>query len=141
MAVSEKELDIIVDLLNGIYDDDPVEEDEAWRLFAKMFIEGPIPRYVRVMIANVSDPTMRATLKRRLAFKRERGRRKSVDDRQVAAVVWHRIKAGDQKDAAYQEAVDKLGVSISTAEKAFAKWKKIFDRDGSKVKGLTRTSG
>ena len=140
MAVSDQELDIIVDLLNGIFDDDPVEEDEAWGLFAKMFIEGPIPRYVRVMIANISNPAMRDTFKRRLTFKRERGRKKSINDRQVASVVWHRIKAGDTKDAAYQEAVDKLGVSLSTAEKAFAKWKELFDRDWSKVRGLTRTS-
>jgi hypothetical protein len=139
MAVSDRELDIIVDLLNGIYDNDPVEEDEAWALFAKMFIEGPIPLSVRVMIANMSNPEMRDTFKRRLTFKRERGRKKSVNDRQVAAVVWHRIKAGDTKDAAYQEAVVKLGVSLSTAEKAFAKWQDEFERP-SKVKGLTRTS-
>ena len=140
MAVSDQELDIIVDLLNGIFDDDPVDEDEAWGLFAKMFVEGPIPPYVRVMIANMSNPAMRDTFKRRLTFKRERGRRKSVNDRQVAAVVWHRIKAGDKMDAAYQEAVDKLGVSLSTAEKAYAKWRDEFEKFSSKVKGLTRTS-
>jgi hypothetical protein len=120
MAVSNDELDIVVDLLNGIFDDDPVEEDEAWGLFAKMFIEGPIPPYVRVMIANVSDPAMRKTFKRRLAFKRERGRGKSINDRRVASVVWHRIKAGDKN--------------------AYAKWKDEFEKFSSKVKGLTRTS-
>jgi hypothetical protein len=140
MAVSDQELDIIVDLLEGIYDDDPVEEDEAWGLLAKMFREGPMSLSVRVMLANMSDPDMRDTFKRRLTFKREPGRDKSVNERQVAAVVWHRIRAGGTKDAGYQEAIVKLGVSLSTAEKAFAKWEDEFEKSASKLKGLTRTS-
>jgi hypothetical protein len=140
MAVSDLELDIIVDLLNDIFEDDPVEELEAWRLLAKMFREGPLPLSVRVMLANRCDPDTRDTINRRLTFKRERGGSKTFNERQAAAVVRDRIKAGDQREAAIQHAVDTLGVSFSFAEKAFAKWKDHFDRFEKKLRGITRTT-
>jgi hypothetical protein len=74
-----------------------------------------------------------------------RGRPK-VNDRRVAAVVWHRIKAGDQRQAAYQHAVEALGVYYSTAEKSLARREKHFGAladwapESSLFKRLTRTT-
>jgi hypothetical protein len=90
------------------------------------------------MLADLIDPDMRNDLSLWLVFKRPPGRTKSVDDRNVAAVVWHRVQAGDQKEAAYQHAVDTLGVSLRTAKKAYKKWEPHFTAHGSRLKGLTR---
>jgi hypothetical protein len=76
-------------------------------------------------IANLIDPNMRDAEMHWLVFKRAR-RANSVNHWQVAAVVWHRVKAGDRRKAAYQHAVETLGVSFNTAEKAFAHWEKYF---------------
>jgi hypothetical protein len=140
MAVSNQELDIIVDLLSDIFENDPAEEQEAFRVLAKMLMEGPIPLGIRVMLANRFNPDMRDTVKRRLTFKRERGASKTFNERQAAAVVWNRIKAGDQREAALQHAVDTLDVSFSFAEKAFAKWKDRLDRFEKKLRAITRTT-
>jgi hypothetical protein len=56
----------------------------------------------------------------------KRGRPKTIDHGKVALAVWHRIMAGDQRKRAYDHAAKEFGVSYNSAEKAFAKWKKLF---------------
>ena len=90
------------------------------------------------MLAAAIDPDTRDTVSRWLVFKRPPGRTKSVDDRNVASVIWHRIQAGDPKDAAYQHAVDTQNVKLTAAKKAYKKWEESFRTFGPKLKGLTR---
>jgi len=90
------------------------------------------------MLADLIDPDTRDDLSRWLVFKRPPGRTKSVNDRNVAAVIWDRIQAGDKKEAAYQHAVDTLGVSLRTAKEYYKAWEKVFTEHGSKLKGLIR---
>ena len=140
MSVSDQELESILDWLDGGLKEGSAADLESRRAIAKVLRHEPLALSIRVRLANLIDPDMRNTQQQWLVFKRARGRRKTVNDRQVAAVVWERVKAGDKMEAAYQHAVDTLGVSFSTAEKAFAQWEEWFDRDASRIKGLTRTT-
>jgi hypothetical protein len=139
MAITNQELDSIADLLGGVYDKEPAEQQEAWAALAKMFREGPMPLGIRVWLANMCDPDMRDTFRLRLALKREPGASKKINEKRVAAVVWHRVMIGDKKEAAIKHAADTLRVSFSTAEKAFAKWDQWFDKHASKLRSLTDT--
>jgi hypothetical protein len=138
MTISDHELASIVDWLDGKFKEGSAEDLEARRALAKVLRHGPLDLSLRLMLASLIDPDLRGDMGRWPVFKRARGRSKAVNDRRVAAVVWHRVKAGEKREAAYQFAAETLGVSFSTAEKAFAKWEDHFDRYASKIKLLTR---
>ena len=113
---------------------------------ARVLREEPLAMGFGGVLADMFDPDMRDTVEQQFVLKRARVRgRPKVNDRRVAAVVWHRIKAGDQRQAAYQHAVEALGVCYSTAEKSLARWEKHFGAltdwapKSSLFKRLTRT--
>lgn len=85
---------------------------------------------VCMRLANIINPdVMPDAHGTRLMFKRTRGNRsRQIDAREVAAVVWHRIKAGDPREAAYQHAADTLHVSLRTAKAALSEWEAKFER-------------
>lgn len=86
---------------------------------------------VCLRLANIIDPGVIAdAYGTQMVFKRGQGNRsKQVDHRKVAAMIWQRIEAaGDPREAAYQYAVDHLGVSLRTAKTAFFRYKARFDR-------------
>ena len=140
MSIGDHEIKNISDWLDGKFTEGSAKDLEARRTLAKVLRHGPLALSLRVRLANLIDPDMRDDLSLWLVFKRPRGRTKSVDDRNVAAGIWHRIQAKkDPKEAAYQHAVDTLGVSLRTAKKAYKTWEKHFADYGSKLKGLTRT--
>ena len=147
MAISDQENAAITDWLGGNLRETSEEEREARRAMARVLREEPLAMGIRGVLADMFDPDMRDTVKQQFVLKRARVRgRPKVNDRRVAAVVWHRIKAGDQKKAAYQHAVDELGVGCNTAEKAFARWEKHFSAladwapESSFFKKMTRTT-
>ena len=139
MAITDAELDAIIDWLDGIYEEDSAEDIEGRRAIARVLREEPYPA-VLVRLANLIDPDARDVQRQWLVFKRARGRSKTVNGRQVAAIVWERIKAGDKREAAYGQAADVLGISKSAAEKALAEWEDFFDANAERLKGLTRTT-
>jgi hypothetical protein len=101
------------------------QEQEARLAIADMLYEGSLPQYLLHMLANRFCPNMILTeyqfvLEPRPG--RTRGRPK-VQSWEVAEIVDRRIRCGDKKEAAYQFAVEKLGVSKRTAEKAYAECK------------------
>ena len=138
MTIGDRELASIIDWLGGKFKEDSADDLKTRRALAKVLRHGPLDLGLRCMMADVIDPDIRDILSLWLVFKRPPGRTKSIDDRNVAAVIWHRIQAGDQKEAAYQHAVDTLGVSLRTAKEHYKAWEKLFTEHGSKLKGLTR---
>jgi hypothetical protein len=125
MAINDRKLERIFDWLDGLFKENSTDDMEARRALAKLLRHGPLTLSLRKKLANLIDPNMRDAEIHWLVFKRAR-RANSVSHWQVAAVVWHRVKAGDRRKAAYQYAVETLGVSFNTAEKAFAHWEKYF---------------
>ena len=140
MAISDEEVGAITDWFSGNFKQDSTKEMEARRALAKVLRHGPLDLSLRVWLANLFDPDMRDTEKQWFVLKQGRGRSKTVNDRKVAAVIWHRLKAGEKQEAAIQHAVDTMHVGLSTAEKALAKWRDRFDKIGPKLKGITRTT-
>ena len=140
MAISDEEVSAIANWLSGKFKENSPREMEARRALATILRHGPLDLSLRVWLANLFDPDMRDTEKQWFVLKRPRGRSKTVNDRQVAAVVWERVERGDKQEAALQHAVDTMDVSLSTAEKAFAKWRDRLDRLGPKLKAITRTT-
>jgi hypothetical protein len=140
MTTSDREITSIVDWLDGKFKEDSAADLEARRVLAKVLRHGRLDRGLRFLLAELIeiDPDPRKRESQWLVFKRPPGRPKSVDDRNVAAVIWRRIQTGDQKKAAYWHAVDKLGVSLRTARKCYRQWEKHFANHGSKLKKLTR---
>jgi hypothetical protein len=104
------------------------DSTDICRMVAALLRDGDAAVCMR--LANIIDPdVMPDAHGTRLVFKRTRGNRsRQIDAREVAAAVWHRIKAGDPRESAYQHAVDTLNVSLRTAKAAFAEWEAKFER-------------
>ncbi|SRR6266481_1244642 len=138
MKISEHDVASIIDWLAGNLKEGSADDLKARRALAKVLRHGPVDRGLLFILADLIDPDMRDDMERWLVFKRPPGRTKSVDDRNVAAVIWERIQAGDKKEAAYQHAVDTQNVRLTAAKKAYKKWEESFRTFGPKLKGLTR---
>jgi hypothetical protein len=136
MKISDREINSISDWLGGKLPEGSTKDREARRALAKVLRSTlPLDLGFRCALADLIDPD---DLPLWLVFKRPRGRTRSINGRRVAAVIWHDIQAGWPKEAAYHHAVEKLGVSLRTAKKAYKAWEKVFAKDGSRLKGLTR---
>lgn len=138
-TISKQEWAAAIDWLAGMEKEGSADDIEGRRALARVLRHEP-PLGVLVQLANLIDPDMRDTMLQWLAFKRAPGRRKKIGTRQIAAVVWEQIQAGEKREAAYRYAADKLRVSFSTAQKAMAEWEEHFLKHGSKWKSLTRPS-
>jgi hypothetical protein len=138
MKISEHDVASIIDWLAGNFKEGSADDLKARRALAEVLRYGPLDPGLRFILADLIDPEMRDDLSLWLVFKRPPGRTKSVDYRNVAAVIWERIQAGDPKEAAYQHAVDTQNVKLTVAKKAYKEWQGHFRTHGSKLKGLTR---
>lgn len=111
--------------IDGEIDDESAEGRRVREMVADLLYRSDTAILLR--LANIIQPHPWNTT--RIVFKRKRGNRsKQIDHRLVAAVVWQRIKAGDQREAAYQHAVDILKVSLRSAKTALAEWEEHFER-------------
>src|SRR5205814_8697951 len=111
MAISDQEKTAVVDWLTGKLKKGSQPERQAQRAMARIYREERLPISLLYLLADSIDPD----------HKRKRGNPKK-NHRQIAALVWHRIKADDKMEAALQHAVDELGVSRTTAKNAFRDW-------------------
>jgi hypothetical protein len=142
-TVSEHEIASIIEWLGGELEEGSDKDKEARRALAKVLRWGPWDRSLLCALADLidSDEETREDLGLWLVFRRPPGRAKTVNERLVAAVAWEWIQAGHPREAAYQHAVEELGVSLRTAKKALKAWENHFVRDGARLKGLTRIRG
>jgi hypothetical protein len=140
MAISDQEIAAIVGWLDGKPKEGSAEDLAGRRALAKVLRYGPLDRGLLFMLADLIDPDSRDDIGQWLVFKRARGRSKTVNSRQVAAVVWHQVKARCKREAAYEHAKETLGVSFSAAEKAFAQWADVFNKSATTLKGITRNT-
>jgi hypothetical protein len=114
------------------------EEIEARRITARLLRAGDFAIQQRLAIVIDPDNPDAEPSGALLFFRRRPGNRsKIVDQRNVAAFIWHEVQAG-RKRKAYQRAVVELGVSLRTAKEAYKCWKPAFEKYGSRLKGLTR---
>jgi hypothetical protein len=138
MMATGEELFKIECWVSGDIKSGSAEEIEVRRLAARLLRAGDFA--VRQALAIIVDPDHQDgnAYGTQMVFKRRRGNRSNcVDDRNVAAVIWHEHQAGRGRKA-YQAAVAQLGVSLRTAKAAYKKWKPIFEKDGTRLKALTR---
>jgi hypothetical protein len=139
MTISDHEIKRIGDWLSGKFKEDSAEDLEARRVLGKALCHGPLDLGVRLMLADLIDPDRSEDMGVRLVFKRAPGRARTMDRRKVAAIIWNQTKAGIKKESAVASAMEKCNVSRSKALAAYNEWKPFFERDGSRLKGLTRT--
>jgi hypothetical protein len=140
MTISDQEVKAIIDWLTGKFKEGSAEDLKARRELAKVLRHGPLDRNLLRILADLIDPDQRDDLGLWLIFKRAQGRRKTMDRRRVAAIIWKQVSAGIKKESAVADAMKKCGVkSRDKALAAYKEWKPHFEKFGSKVKGMTRT--
>ena len=122
--LSEEELAAIMVWLRGKLGKNYKEELIARRALARAVLVGePLPKGVRWLLSERFDPD-EGDIGFLLKSSRARGRPKvKARDWEIAAIVERHIQAGDKKEAAFQFAAEKIGVSKRTAEKAHAECK------------------
>jgi hypothetical protein len=136
MATAQ-ELEKIERLISGEIKPGSSEGIEARRTAARLLRKGDFAIQQRLASTIDPDNADAEPYGAQMFFKRRPGNRsKIIDDRNVAAFIWHEKKAGRAKP--YQSAVVELGVSERAAKAAYARWKPEFEKYGSKLKGLTR---
>lgn len=111
-------------------------EKKARRLLADMLRAGRLTMGTRLLLASRIDPGPSDDV--RFILARRRGRKKIVDERNIAAFIWRAVKGGATVPAAVDAVDEALGVKRAAALKAWAIWRPIFERDAHKLKGLTR---
>jgi hypothetical protein len=139
-TISAHEVKALVEWLGGELKDGSIEDLEGRRALARVLRHGPVDRGLLFVLADLIDPDQREDIGLWLTFKRPPGRKKTTDWRRVAAVIWRELRRGKQQKTAVSIAMEECGVgSRDKALAAYKKWKPIFERDGSKLKALTRT--
>jgi hypothetical protein len=136
----DQEIQVIHAWLVGEVDHASAEGRQARRAVARMLFEKDLPQELQYMLACRIDSDLSELVGHRLVLEptpRPRGRPK-VQSWEVAEIVERRIRCGDKKEAAYQFAVEKLGVSKRTAEKAHAECKEQLRALAPYAKIITR---
>jgi hypothetical protein len=124
-GISDEDRTDIIRYLNGKLEEDSERALKARTTLAHAVREGFLCEKLAFRLAGLIDPKLDDVIELRLVLERRRPRgRPKAQYWEVAEIVERRIECGDKKEAAYQYAVEKLGVSKRTAEKSHAKCKK-----------------
>jgi hypothetical protein len=105
------------------------KEDEALRALARILRSSlPLDIGLRFALANLIDPDVGKEMGRRLVLQRSQGRTKQVNDREIAAALWHLRKQGVPRKRAEYRVETKFGVRRTAVTDAQRKWKPHFRR-------------
>ena len=108
MKISDQEIRSVIDWLAGKFKEGSVKDLAARRALAQVLRREKLDTGLRYALANLIDPDQQDDLGLWLVFKRAQGRKKTIDWRKVAAIIWKQVKAGIKKEVAVADAMKKL---------------------------------